>query len=279
MLWRGRRGSENVEDRRGMSTGGIITGGGVLGIVIYLLNAFLTGDSGPLLTSGFQKSNLTTEQQASEDTMAEFVSVVLAETEDVWTSIFNQKNSSYAKPNLVLFHNLVESNCGTASTASGPFYCPADEKVYIDLSFYHELRNRFHASGDFAMAYVIAHEVGHHVQNLLGISEKVARMRGRVSEKEYNRYSVMLELQADYLAGVWAHFADKEKSIVEEGDIDEALRAASAVGDDNIQKQAQGYIVPDAFTHGTSAQRQEWFQRGYRYGDIEHGNTFESSTL
>ncbi len=275
MLWRGRKGSENVEDRRGMSTGGMVTGGGILGIVIYLLNAFLTGEPGPLPTSAYQESTMTTEQQAAEDTMAEFVSVVLAETEDVWTSIFNQKNSTYAKPNLVLFHDRVESNCGTAGSASGPFYCPADGKVYIDLTFYHELQNRFHASGDFAMAYVIAHEVGHHVQNLLGISEKVARMRETVSEKEYNRYSVMLELQADYLAGVWAHHADKEKGIVEEGDIEEALRAAAAVGDDNIQKQSRGYIVPDAFTHGTSAQRQEWFQRGYRYGDLEHGNTFE----
>jgi uncharacterized protein len=273
MLWRGRRGSSNVEDRRGMSTGGIAAGGGIIGLVIYLLNAFLGGDVSQLPVQGPQQQ-LSAEEQAAEDTMAQFVSVVLAETEDAWTKIFASHNKDYINPSMVLFRGRVQSNCGFASEAAGPFYCPLDQKLYIDLSFYHELQNRFHASGDFAMAYVIAHEVGHHVQNLLGIMDKVQQLRQRMSEKEYNEYSVRLELQADYFAGVWAHYADKENKIIEAGDIDEALNAASAVGDDNIQKRTQGYVVPDAFTHGTSAQRREWFERGYRAGDLEHGDTF-----
>jgi uncharacterized protein len=211
--------------------------------------------------------------------MANFVSVVLAETEDVWTQLFQKTGQQYQVPSMVLFHDMVQSGCGNASSASGPFYCPADGKVYIDLSFYNELKQRFGASGDFAMAYVIAHEVGHHVQNLLGISEKVSRLRQQLSESEYNRYSVMLELQADYLAGVWAHHVDKDKQILEPGDIDEAMTAAASVGDDNIQKQTQGRIVPEGFTHGTSAQRQQWFNRGYQYGDLEHGDTFQQLSL
>ncbi len=281
MLWRGRKESSNVEDRRGLSTGGLITGGGVVGIVIYLLTVFLGGDPNqlpPQLTQPHaQGKQHTKTEQAAEDTMAQFVSVVLAETEDVWTDILKQHFKDYTKPTLVLFRDRVESACGVAGAASGPFYCSDDQKLYIDLSFYEELRNRFHASGDFAMAYVIAHEVGHHIQNLLGTSDKMEKIRAQVDKKEYNKYSVRLELQADYFAGVWARYADKKNHIVEEGDINEALTAASAVGDDNIQKQTQGYVVPDAFTHGTSAQRQEWFEKGYKYGDLEHGNTFDEN--
>jgi predicted metalloprotease len=260
--------------------GGMVAGGGIVGVVIYLLVSFLGGDTSqlPPLQTG-SGNQLSQEEQAAEDTMAQFVSVVLAETEVAWTSLMNERGLEYVKPTLVLFRGQVQSGCGTAGASSGPFYCPADQKLYIDLSFYEELRNRFGASGDFAMAYVIAHEVGHHVQNLLGIEEKVSRLRRQMSEKDYNAYSVRVELQADYFAGVWAHYADKKNHIVEEGDIEEALNAASAVGDDNIQKQSQGYVVPDAFTHGTSAQRQKWFERGYKYGDIENGNTFEAGDV
>ncbi len=278
MLWRGRSGSSNVEDRRGMSAGGIATGGGVVGLVIYLLYSFLGGDPSQLPDMNAMQSGkeLSTEQTAAEDTMAQFVSVVLAETETVWGNIFAEKGLQYVAPKLVLFRDQVQSGCGNAGAESGPFYCPADQKLYIDLSFYEELKNRFHASGDFAMAYVIAHEVGHHVQYLLGTSEKMQRLRERLGEKEYNKYSVKLELQADYYAGVWAHFADKQNHIVEAGDIEEALNAASAVGDDNIQKQTRGTIVPDAFTHGTSEQRRTWFYNGYNFGDLDHGNTFDA---
>ena len=278
MLWRGRSGSSNVEDRRGVSAGGIATGGGLIGLVVYLLYSFLGGDPSQLpdLNSMQSDKQLSTEHTAEEDTMAQFVSVVLAETENVWGKIFADHGMQYQNPTLVLFRDQVQSGCGNAGAESGPFYCPADQKLYIDLSFYEELKNRFHASGDFAMAYVIAHEVGHHVQNLLGVSDKMQRLRERVGEKEYNKYSVKLELQADYYAGVWAHYADKQTHIVEEGDIEEALNAASAVGDDNIQKQSRGYVVPDAFTHGTSEQRQTWFYNGYKYGDMDHGNTFEA---
>ncbi|MBK8364961.1 MAG: neutral zinc metallopeptidase [Bacteroidia bacterium] len=278
MLWRGRSGSSNVDDRRGMSAGGIATGGGLVGLVVYLLYSFLGGDPSQLPNLNSMQSNqeLTAEQSAAEDTMAQFVSVVLAETEVVWEKVFADKGMQYEKPSLVLFRGQVQSGCGNAGAESGPFYCPADQKLYIDLSFYEELKNRFNASGDFAMAYVIAHEVGHHVQYLLGTSEKMQRLRERLSESEYNKYSVKLELQADYYAGVWAHYADKEAGIVEPGDIEEALNAASAVGDDNIQKQTRGTIVPDAFTHGTSEQRRTWFYNGYNFGDLDHGNTFDA---
>ncbi|MBK9414332.1 MAG: neutral zinc metallopeptidase [Bacteroidetes bacterium] len=278
MLWRGRSGSSNVDDRRGMSAGGIATGGGLVGLVVYLLYSFLGGDPSQLPNMNSMQSNqeLTAEQSAAEDTMAQFVSVVLAETEVVWEKVFADKGMQYEKPSLVLFRGQVQSGCGNAGAESGPFYCPADQKLYIDLSFYEELKNRFNASGDFAMAYVIAHEVGHHVQYLLGTSEKMQRLRERLSESEYNKYSVKLELQADYYAGVWAHYADKDAGIVEPGDIEEALNAASAVGDDNIQKQTRGTIVPDAFTHGTSEQRRTWFYNGYNFGDLDHGNTFDA---
>ncbi|HQW22052.1 MAG TPA: neutral zinc metallopeptidase [Bacteroidia bacterium] len=278
MLWRGRSGSSNVEDRRGMSAGGIATGGGLVGLVVYLLYSFLGGDPSQLPDMNAMQSGkeMTAEQSASEDTMAQFVSVVLAETETIWGEVFAKNGMQYQPPKLVLFRNQVQSGCGNAGAESGPFYCPADQKLYIDLSFYEELKNRFNASGDFAMAYVIAHEVGHHIQYLLGTSEKMQRLRERLGEKEYNKYSVKLELQADYYAGVWAHYADKQNHIVEPGDIEEALNAASAVGDDNIQKQTRGTIVPDAFTHGTSEQRRTWFYNGYNFGDLDHGNTFEA---
>lgn len=263
-----------MEDRRGMSGGSIATGGGVAGIIIYLIYTFVTGDTSKLESALQQQQQqgapMSQEEQAAEDTMAQFVSVVLAETEDVWTDLFSQNNMTYEKPHLVLFHGSVQSACGGASSASGPFYCPGDHKLYIDLNFYSELKDRFHASGDFAMAYVIAHEVGHHVQNLLGESEKLDEYRQRLDESAFNKYSVKFELQADYLAGVWAHYADKKSHIVENGDVEEAIRAASAVGDDNIQKQVQGYIVPDAFTHGSSEQRMEAFRFGYESGRLRN---------
>ncbi len=279
MLWRGRNSSDNVEDRRGLSTGGVLKGGGVVGLVIYLIYSFLGGDPSKLPDMNSMQSGkeLSAQEQQAEDTMAQFISVVLAETESTWKTIFQENGLQYQEPHLVLFRNQVQSGCGTAGASSGPFYCPADRKLYIDLSFYEELKNRFHTSGDFAMAYVIAHEVGHHVQNLLGTSEKMQKLREDLTESAYNKYSVRLELQADYFAGVWAHYADKKNHIVEEGDIEEAMNAASAVGDDNIQKQSQGYIVPDAFTHGTSKQRQEWFDKGYKMGDISNGDTFSAN--
>lgn len=276
MRWQGRRESGNVEDRRGGSRGGLIAGGGIGGIVIALLIYFLGGDPSQVMNmqqSGPQQQ-LSPEQQAAEEEAASFVKVVLAEAEDVWNKLFSEMNQQYREPTLVLFTGLVESACGNASSASGPFYCPADEKVYIDLSFYDELQHKLNAPGDFAMAYVIAHEVGHHIQNILGISEKVQRMRGRVSQAEYNKLSVKLELQADFLAGVWAHHTQKLQNIIEPGDIEEALNAANAIGDDRLQKQAQGYVVPDAFTHGTSQQRMYWFKKGFDTGDIRQGDTF-----
>lgn len=276
MRWQGRRKSGNVEDRRGNSRGGLIAGGGIGGIVIALLIYFLGGDPSQVMNmqQSAPQQQLSPEQQAAEDEAAEFVTVVLAETEDVWNKIFSDMNQQYREPAMVLFTGLVESACGNASSASGPFYCPADEKVYIDLSFYDELQHKLNAPGDFAMAYVIAHEVGHHIQKITGISDKVQRMRSQVSETEYNKLSVKLELQADFLAGVWAHHTQKLQNIIEPGDMEEALNAANAIGDDRLQKQAQGYVVPDAFTHGTSAQRMYWFKRGFESGDIRQGDTF-----
>jgi uncharacterized protein len=276
MLWRGRRQSTNVEDRRGMG-GGIVAGGGIIGVIALLLNFFLGGDGESVnLPMPNQNQPVSAEQQAIDDEHAEFVKVVLADTEDVWEKLFAQAGSRYRAPNLVLFQGAVRSGCGNASSASGPFYCPADSKVYIDLSFYNDLSRRFGAPGDFAMAYVIAHEVGHHIQNLLGTASQVQQMRGRVSEQEYNQYSVKLELQADFYAGVWAHY-QKGKGLLEAGDFEEALNAANAIGDDNLQKQAQGYVVPESFTHGSSRQRMEWFKRGYETGDMRKGDTFSYS--
>lgn len=278
MRWQGRRESSNVEDRRGGFAGKAV-GGGIGTIVIVLAIYLLGGDPSQFLGDTQQLDSGTSqpyEQSAEEKELASFVAVVLAETEDVWTKLFREQGAEYSYPKLVLFTNSVESACGVAGSSTGPFYCPGDHKVYIDLSFCDELQQRFKAPGDFALAYVIAHEVGHHVQTLLGISQKVQELRTRVSEKEYNAYLVRLELQADYFAGVWAHYAAR-MNLLEDGDIEEALNAASAVGDDNIQKQSQGYVVPDSFTHGTSAQRKRWFSRGFKSGDINGGDTFNEA--
>jgi len=275
MRWQGRRTSGNVEDRRGMSGGKIAVGGGIGTIVIALLIYLLGGNPGEIMNQlqvgGQEQTTMTT---AEEDQLAEFVSVVLADCEDVWTKIFSESGQSYRKPKLVIYTAQVNSACGMAGAASGPFYCPLDEKIYIDLSFMEEMEQRLKAPGDFAMAYVIAHEVGHHVQKLLGILGQVQELREQVSEQEYNEYSIRLELQADFLAGVWAYHAEEMFGILEAGDIQEALGAANAVGDDRIQMQSQGYVVPDSFTHGTSAQRMKWFNRGFKTGDISQGDTF-----
>jgi predicted metalloprotease len=274
MRWIGRQGSGNVEDRRGMG-GRLAIGGGIGGIIVILISMLLGNN--PLDSINVANSPQNTQQASElEDQQAQFVSVVLKETETVWNVVFEQEfGKDYAEPGLVLFTGSDQSGCGFASAATGPFYCPLDQKAYIDLSFYDQLSNRFGASGDFAMAYVIAHEVGHHVQHLLGTSDKVHQARQRLSETEGNRLSVALELQADFYAGVWAHHTEKMQNILEEGDIEEALRAANAIGDDALQKEAQGYVVPDAFTHGTSEQRMYWFKKGYQTGDINKGNTFE----
>ncbi|MBP6335701.1 MAG: neutral zinc metallopeptidase [Bacteroidia bacterium] len=284
MLWKGRRGSSNVEDRRGSFGKKTAVGGGI-GVIIALILALVMGeDPTKVLQQALQEGQGQTEQStyvptAEDQEAAEFVTVVLADNEDVWHQIFSQNGIQYQEPILVLFRSQVSSACGSASSSSGPFYCPADQKIYIDLSFYDELKSRFNAPGDFAMAYVISHEVGHHVQNLLGVSNKVHEQRSQVSEEEYNQLSVRLELQADFYAGLWAHHANKTKSILEEGDIEEALAAANAIGDDRLQKQAQGYVVPDAFTHGTSEQRMRWFRKGFTTGDIRQGDTFGSNAL
>ena len=280
MLWKGRRESSNVEDRRGMSGGKVAVGGGVLGVIFLIVNFLITGDDAGLQNIQFpqetqQSQPLSPEQKAREDERASFVKVVLADTEDVWDKIFASYGETYQKPTLILFSGSTQSACGAASAASGPFYCPGDNDVYIDLSFADELKNRFGASGDFALAYVIAHEVGHHIQFLQGTSNKMAQLRSRVSETEYNKYSVALELQADFYAGVWANHNQKMKNVIRAEDIEEALTAANAIGDDNIQKQTQGRVVPDAFTHGTSAQRVYWFKKGFETGDMKQGNTFE----
>jgi len=277
MEWKGRRQSDNVEDRRG--GGGKIVGGGVGLFLVALLVIVFGGDPSGLLDAAQSAPQTQTSGAGIDDEGKEFVSVVLADTEDVWNTLFKQMNRRYQEPTLVLFEQQVESACGYADAAVGPFYCPADGKVYIDLSFYGDLKNRFGAPGDFAQAYVIAHEVGHHVQNQLGISERVHRMKSRMSEEDYNKLSVRLELQADYFAGVWAHHTQRSKSVLEQGDLDEALRAAAAIGDDRLQKQAQGYVVPESFTHGTSEQRMRWFKKGWESGRIEDGDTFKAKRL
>jgi len=279
MRWIGGRQSSNVDDRRGIGAGGIAVGGGILGAIVLVLQLLLGGGSGeegqiPIQIPG-QTQEMSAEEKAEDDKRAEFVKVVLGYTEDVWKQLMTQ----YQEPTLVLFRGSVQSACGSASSASGPFYCPSDNQVYIDLSFYQELGQRFSAPGDFAMAYVIAHEVGHHIQKLLGTSDKMARLRQQVSREEYNKYSVMLELQADFLAGVWAHHAQRMMNILEEGDIEEALNAANAIGDDRLQKETQGYIVPESFTHGTSQQRIFWFKKGFQTGDMRQGDTFNDPSL
>jgi uncharacterized protein len=278
MLWQGRRESSNVDDRRGMGAGGLAVGGGILGVIALVINFLLGGSGDSQLPVPSQNQPISAEQKAVQDSQVHFVGVVLAETEDVWTQVFSQMGRQYEKPRLEIFTGSTQSSCGYASAATGPFYCPGDRDVYIDLAFYEELKNRFGAPGDFAMAYVIAHEVGHHVQNLLGISDKMDRIRQQVSEGEYNKYSVRLELQADFLAGVWAHY-EKGKGILEAGDIEEALNAANAIGDDKLQEKAQGYVVPESFTHGTSAQRMYWFKKGFDTGDINQGDTFSATNL
>lgn len=272
MRWRGRQGSGNVSDRRGMG-GKLAVGGGLGGIVIVVLTLLLGGNPLETINVGSPASSYT--PSAEEDELAQFVGVVLKDTEDVWNSLFHEEfNASYQEPTLVLFSQSDQSGCGFATAATGPFYCPLDNSVYIDLSFAEQLARNFGAAGDFAMAYVVAHEVGHHVQNLLGTSGKVQEARRRLSESEGNRLSVALELQADFYAGVWAHHAQQTKQILEPGDIEEALEAANAIGDDRLQKQSQGYVVPDAFTHGTSEQRMYWFKKGFDTGDVREGDTF-----
>lgn len=283
MRWIGGRESSNVDDRRGIGAGGIAVGGGILGAIVLVLQLLLGGGSGeegqlPIQIPG-QSQEMTAEEKAADDERAKFVRVVLGYTEDVWNQLFAQQGSQYREPTLVLFRGSVQSACGMASSASGPFYCPGDQQVFVDLSFYQELEQRFQAPGDFAMAYVIAHEVGHHIQKLVGTSDKMARLRQQVSGEEYNKYSVMLELQADFLAGVWAHHAQQMKNILEPGDIDEALNAANAIGDDRLQKESQGYIVPESFTHGTSQQRIFWFKKGFQSGDMRQGDTFNDPSL
>lgn len=284
MLWQGRRESENVEDARGSGGGRkIVVGGGLGGVLLVVAYLLLGGDPQALIDSQQPESQVTqprtVDSNAPRDEASKFVAVVLADTEDIWQDIFRKMGRTYEEPKLVLFTDQTQSGCGFASGASGPFYCPQDRRVYIDLGFYRELQKRFGAPGDFAQAYVIAHEVGHHVQNLLGISGKMEAARGRVSEAEYNRLSVRLELQADFFAGVWAHYADRAKHVVEAGDIDEALRAANVVGDDNLQRRARGRVVPESFTHGTSEQRVRWFRKGYETGDFRQGDTFNAPTL
>lgn len=281
MLWQGRRQSSNVDDRRGISGGQVAVGGGILGVIALVLNLLLGGGDVSQLPQQLpnQGTQLSPEEEAADNQRAEFVKVVLADTEDIWNQLFAKMGKDYPEPTMVLFRGGVQSACGSASSATGPFYCPGDNKLYIDLSFYQDLQDRFQAPGDFAMAYVVAHEVGHHIQTVLGISDKMARMRQQMGKEEYNQYSVKMELQADFLAGVWAHHADRVKNVVEGGDIEEALNAANAIGDDRLQKEAQGYVVPESFTHGSSQQRMYWFKKGYQTGDMNQGDTFNAPEL
>lgn len=279
MKWLGSRESNNVEDRRTLSGGKVAVGGGIIGIIILLLNVF-GGENAQVLTPVLEQMQGGQSAQTEsgipltkeEEELGHFVKSVLAKNEDTWAKIFAENNQEYINPKLVLFKGSVETACGGASSASGPFYCPSDQKVYMDLDFFEELKSKFGAEGgDFAMAYVIAHEIGHHVQNLLGTSDKMRQAQEGKSEAQANKLSVALELQADFYAGVWAH---NNKQYLEEGDIEEALSAANAVGDDAIQSKMQGQIVPDSFTHGTSQQRMQWFKKGYETGDITQGDTF-----
>jgi len=276
MRWSGRRESENVEDRRGMPVKGIAAGGGGVLLLVVIVISLLTGkDPTPLLQQAQQQGGAGGGGAAqpvdpAQEPLRQFVGVVLADTEDVWGALMPKElGRSYEQPKLVLFSGQVQSACGFASAASGPFYCPGDNNLYLDLAFFDEMKRKFGAPGDFAMAYVVAHEVGHHVQNQLGLSDQVHQARERVSESEYNALSVRLELQADYLAGVWAHHAQRTKDILEKGDVEEALNAANAIGDDTLQKRARGHVVPDSFTHGSSAQRVRWFRRGFETGDVK----------
>lgn len=288
MKWEGNRQSSNVEDRRSGGTrpvfGGrnigigtivlALIGGWVLGINPLTILGVLSGSGTPVVTQ-----QMPQQGQPVVDTMGRFVSTVLADTEDVWGELFRQGGAAYQEPKLVLFRGVVGTACGTGQAAMGPFYCPGDQKVYIDLSFFDQLKNQLGAPGDFAQAYVIAHEVGHHVQNLLGINAQVDQMRGRVSKVEYNKLSVKQELQADCFAGVWAHHAHNQRQILEQGDVEEAMNAAAQIGDDALQRAQTGQVVPDSFTHGTSEQRQHWFKRGLQTGSMSACNTFAAASL
>jgi len=282
MRWRGERESSNIEDRRGMSAGRVAVGGGLGGLLLLILALVFGIDPQALFdqTQNEPPAQVQTSrpQNAEEEELKQFVSVVLAKSEDVWHDVFRRNGREYREPTLVLFTDQVQSACGIRGAAVGPFYCPGDEKVYIDLSFYEQLRRQFNSPGDFAQAYVVAHEVGHHVQKLLGISDRVEAMESRASEVEANQLSVRLELQADFFAGVFARYVQNQ-GLLEAGDIEEALRAASAVGDDQIQRRTTGYVVPDSFTHGTSAQRLRWFKKGFDTGDMRQGDTFNTPNL
>lgn len=282
MKWIGRRQSDNVEDRRGMSSGGkTVVGGGIIGIIILLVNAF-GGENAKMITPILEQFNQqqTTQTESrplteKEKTEGEFVKTLLADNEDVWTKIFRENDLTFEAPKLILFSGQVQTACGGASSASGPFYCPSDKTIYMDMTFFDELRTKFGAEGgDFAVAYVMAHEFGHHIQTLLGTSGKVRQLQESRSENEGNKLSVALELQADFYAGLWTHYNEKQNQMLDPGDIEEALSAANAVGDDAIQKKMQGQVVPDSFTHGTSKQRMYWFNRGFESGDIKKGDTF-----
>ena len=285
MRWRTGRRSSNIEDRRRIRLPRKAAGGGLGIIVIALVAMYFGVDPTVILnqqsptSSSVSTYTTSTPISQAENELADFVSVVLADTEDTWHALFNKIGKAYREPNLVLFSGAVESACGYAQAAMGPFYCPADQKVYIDLSFYRDLKNRYQAPGDFAQAYVIAHEVGHHVQTLLGISDKVQAARRRLNQLEGNKLSVMQELQADCFAGIWAHHANRTRQILEEGDIEEALNAASSIGDDRLQRRSRGYVTPDSFTHGSSGQRVRWFKRGLESGDIQDCNTFRADNL
>lgn len=282
MKWIGRRQSNNMEDRRGVSGGKVALGGGLIGIIILLINVF-GGENAQQLAPMLEQmqQGQTTEQTAQElspedKKMGEFCATVLADTEDVWKKVFEENGLTYENPKMVLFTSNVQTECGSATSASGPFYCPADKKVYMDLAFFEELKSRFGAEGgDFAIAYVIAHEVGHHVQNLLGTSTRMRQLQQGKSEAEANKLSVALELQADFYAGLWTHYDQSANQMLEPGDIEEALSAANAVGDDAIQSKMQGHVEPDSFTHGTSEQRMYWFNRGFKSGDMQQGDTFK----
>jgi hypothetical protein len=285
MRWKDGRKSENVEDRRGVRVSRGMMGGGIGTVILVLVALYFGVDPSILLNQGTNQEvgvppgSVSQQRPAEENRMAEFVSVVLADTEDTWHEMFRRSGKTYQEPKLVLFSDAVDSACGFAQSAMGPFYCPRDNKVYIDLQFYRDLQDRFHAPGEFAQAYVIAHEIGHHVQNLLGISDKVHAMQQGADKVTANNLSVRLELQADCLAGIWAYHADRSRNIVESGDIEAALRAASSIGDDRIQKQSQGYVVPDSFTHGSSEQRVRWFKRGIETGDFAQCDTFKTGSL
>lgn len=284
MRWKDGRRSGNIEDRRGVRLSGKAKGGGLGILVLALVGMYFGIDPSVIFQLGGSLSGPSVQESQyvpteAENELADFVSVVLADTEDTWRAIFSRAGGDYQEPALVLFTGAVESACGFAQAAMGPFYCPADQKVYIDLSFYQDLKTKMGAPGDFAQAYVVAHEIGHHVQNLLGISDKVHQMRSRVSEADYNKLSVRLELQADCFSGLWANHADRTRHILERGDVEEALNAASMIGDDRLQQQARGYVTPDSFTHGSSEQRVSWFEKGLQSGRVDTCDTFSTAAL